>query len=189
MFVLLQAGRVEGGEFSYEDILKEYPGVLIKLKCFASIAREVQPFLTKFQTDCPMVPFLRSALESMLRSLLSRIVKQDNLSASSSTVRLMAIDIIDESVLLPLTNVHMGFAAEEHARQLISGKKSSQLQCRDLRAQCRDFVVALVVKLNEKSPLSFPLVRSASCLDPRKMAVSSGKEECMKLMKCVCAAF
>ena len=174
------------------DVIRRWskdPAVLVKVKCFASIAREVQPFLVKFLTDCPMVPFLHSALESMLRSLLSRIVKQDTLSASSSTVRLMAINVTDESVLLPVTKVNMGFAAEEHARHLISGKKISQLQCRDLRAQCRDFGVALVVKLKEKSPLSFPLVRSASCLDPRKMAVSSGKEECMKLMKPVCAAF
>ncbi|KAH7977252.1 hypothetical protein HPB49_000157 [Dermacentor silvarum] len=63
-----------------------------KLAFALSIAEELEPFLREFQTDKPMVPFLSAALESILRSLLSRIVKREVLDAADTIAKLMKID-------------------------------------------------------------------------------------------------
>ena len=46
-----------------------------KLEYFASVARQLKPFLTMFQTDAPMVPFLSEELKEVVTSLLTHSVK------------------------------------------------------------------------------------------------------------------
>ena len=43
------------------------PIILAKLHFFMSVSRGVQPFLTKYQTDAPMIPFLGRDLEDLTR--------------------------------------------------------------------------------------------------------------------------
>ena len=101
----------------------------------------------------------------------------------------MAIDVTDESIWLPSTKINIGFSAEEEVKHLVVSKKVSQLQARDFRVQCRDFIVPLIQKLKEKAPLAFPLARAASCLDPRKMAPAADRDRCMKKMKAIRSEF
>ncbi|KAH8008727.1 hypothetical protein HPB51_003374 [Rhipicephalus microplus] len=55
-----------------------------KLPFALSIAEESESFLRELQTDKPIVPFLSAALESILRSLLSRILKRPTGEARES---------------------------------------------------------------------------------------------------------
>lgn len=50
------------------------PLLFEKLTFMLGIAEELQMFLTQFQTDSPMLPFPGTAVENLLRSLMSRIV-------------------------------------------------------------------------------------------------------------------
>lgn len=52
------------------------PLLPVKLTFMLSVAEELQPFLAEFQTDAPMFPFLGTALENLLQSLMSKIVKK-----------------------------------------------------------------------------------------------------------------
>ena len=77
-----------------------------KMKSFASIAREMSPFLEKYQTDRPMLPFLHLDMLAMVKSLLSRVTKPEvTASCGNSAIRLLAIDLKDDKVLLPTTMV------------------------------------------------------------------------------------
>ena len=70
-----------------------------RLACFSHITGEMEPFLTSFQMDALMAPFLYTELQSVLVSLLSMIVKKDVMS----TTYLWKIDLNDKSadVILP----------------------------------------------------------------------------------------
>ena len=46
----------------------------VKINIFISIAKEVVPFLTLYQTDRVMIPFLGDDLHHMLKSLMSRVI-------------------------------------------------------------------------------------------------------------------
>ena len=49
-------------------------------------------------------------------------------------------------------------------------------QKREFRGACRDFLQAMVKKMKEKSPATYPLVRMMTSLDPRRIS----KEDNMK---------
>ena len=53
----------------------EDPLTPVKLHAFVSIAKIVQPFLTVYQTDRPMMPFIASDLHKLLKLLLGRFLK------------------------------------------------------------------------------------------------------------------
>ena len=77
-----------------------------KMKSYASIAREMLTFLEKYQTDRPMLPFLHLDMFAMVKSLLSRVTKPEVIaSCANSAIRLFAIDLKDDKVLLPTTMV------------------------------------------------------------------------------------
>ena len=55
----------------------EDPLTVTKLKFFISVAKQLQPFLLKFQTDAPMAPFLGQSLKDLLLTLMGRFIKKD----------------------------------------------------------------------------------------------------------------
>ena len=48
-----------------------------RLSFFLSVARQITPFLTLYQTDKPMMPFLCGDLYKMLKTLMDRFVKDE----------------------------------------------------------------------------------------------------------------
>ena len=56
------------GTTSYDTVASctKDPLIMIKLLAFVSIAKQVTPFLVKYQTDKPMLPFIANDLERML---------------------------------------------------------------------------------------------------------------------------
>jgi len=53
-----------------------------KLAFFHSLATDFEPFLTEFQSDAPLAPFLYSTLTLLLRTCLVRFVKEEVLSST-----------------------------------------------------------------------------------------------------------
>lgn len=71
----------------------------VKLAFMLSIAEELEPFLAEFQSKKPMVPFLASALDGLLHSLLGRIVTKETLSAADMPSKLLKIDLNSENII------------------------------------------------------------------------------------------
>jgi hypothetical protein len=70
------------------------PLLEVKVHIFISIAKEVPPFLTVYQTDRVMVPFLCDDLFLMLKSLMSRVIKSEVLKEHGTTpVGLHKLDV------------------------------------------------------------------------------------------------
>ena len=51
---------------------------------FLSVSKQVTPFLTLYQTDKPMVPFIAGDIGKLLKVLLQRFIKPGNLSLLST---------------------------------------------------------------------------------------------------------
>ena len=62
-----------------ETINSSFSGPLMpaKIDFFASVAKQITPFLTAFQTDKPMLPFMSNSLCTLLRSLMDMFVKKE----------------------------------------------------------------------------------------------------------------
>lgn len=144
-----------------------------KLEFFRTVAREVEPFLTLYQTDQPMLPFITQDMSSLLRRLMERFVKPCVLAEATSTAALVKVDMTNSKNFVDVSKVKVGFSAE---RQLVKSNLALDRQKGEFRLQCRAYLAAVVKKLLEKAPVTYPLVRNLVCLDPRQIADVNKKE-------------
>ncbi|XP_073714812.1 uncharacterized protein [Misgurnus anguillicaudatus] len=175
---------------SYDTILAARDDDLIipKLQFFLSVARSFNPFLIKYQTDEPVLPFLAKDLKELLMALLRRFVKRELLEDRSS-LQMITIQVSDEKNWVSLKNVDIGLGAESaiKALQSKSGGKIGELSVLTFRKECLQCLVKVVRKLQDKSPLKFPMVRQIGCLDPTR--IHQEPEWCIKQMKSVVQTF
>ena len=152
-----------------------------KLANFLSVAKQLTPFLTKFQTDKPMLPFLCSDLANLVRALMSRFIKSAILSEAKTISKLIAIDVTKRENHVDYSKLDLGFSTEQILKNLVTGKKLSDRQAMEFRMEAKSFLVVVVKKILEKSPLSFTLSRNMVLLDPRNMIPDKLEENKPKL--------
>lgn len=83
----------------------------LKLAFFKTLACDVEPFLREFQSDWPLIPFLHSALNSLLQTIMERFVKSECVKSN--------IDFMNEENLLKYSEIEIGF---ETNRKFKNGK-------------------------------------------------------------------
>ncbi|KAI4830872.1 hypothetical protein KUCAC02_002475 [Chaenocephalus aceratus] len=79
------------------------------------------------------------------------------------------------------------FQTDEPALQSKPGSRIGELSVLTFRKECTKGLAAMVKKVQEKSPLKFPVVRHIACLDPTNM--SRDPEWCIGKMKSVVQRF
>ncbi|XP_022241883.1 uncharacterized protein LOC111085825 [Limulus polyphemus] len=140
-----------------------------RLSFFISVAKLVNPFLTDYQTDAPMLPFLAEEVTRMLASLMQRFLKLDR-STLTSPYKIMQVDISSEAIQLPLTKVYIGFYTEKKLKDLKAKNIISERRILEFRVQAKQFLAAMTRKLIDRCPLKYALVRNMECLNPKSMA-------------------
>lgn len=80
-----------------------------KLAFFENLVENVTPFLTEFQLDAPLAPFLYTSLAQMVRKVMDRIVKKDILDEKN----LCDIDVMVGDNLLTSKVIDIGFETEK----------------------------------------------------------------------------
>ncbi|XP_030847404.1 uncharacterized protein LOC115926629 [Strongylocentrotus purpuratus] len=156
---------------SFETVSKctHITDFLARLYFFISVAKLVNPFLTDYQTDAPMLPFLAEDLTRMLASLMQRFLKLDR-STITSPYKIMQVDVSSEAIQLPLAKLDIGFYTEKKLKDLKAKNIISELKVLEFRTQAKKFLAAMTRKLIERCPLKYALVRNIGCLSPKNMA-------------------
>ncbi|KAL7369705.1 hypothetical protein ABVT39_006167 [Epinephelus coioides] len=106
---------------SYNTILAAQgdPFIIPKLQFFLAISRSFNPFLTRYQTDEPVLPFLAKDLTELLMSLLRRFVKREILKDRTPR-QLTQIEVSEEKNWVSLRNLDIGLGAECAIKQFTS---------------------------------------------------------------------
>ena len=78
-----------GKSFEAERLAIENPIITAKLSFFSYAASLLEPFLTIYQTSCPMVPYLYTDLTALFRSLMKLIVRDEMLGQGSIGYKLL----------------------------------------------------------------------------------------------------
>ena len=146
------------------------PLLRAKLSFMKKMTVDVEQFLRHYQRDSPMLPFLSEDLTTLLTGILRQFVKKEHLSSKMSAADVMNFDAEDSSLHKPMRKIEVGFSAEKIVQDLLKKKKITELQMIDFLMQCKAMYVAIVVKLQEKCPLRYDVVRHMDCLNPKKMA-------------------
>lgn len=152
---------------SYDTLVKYHldETMLAKFHFFKHIASLLQEFLVSFQTDKPMVPFLATSLENVLRKLMKKFVSPHILEEENTPYKLVKLDLSKKDVCLPAQLVDVGTATKTKLKSL----KLSSEQKLKFKNTCLSMLKAIVEKLQERCPLKYSVVRCASCLDPTSM--------------------
>jgi len=155
-----------------------------KLQFALSVANEVTPFLLRYQTDQPMVPFLSTDVFNLLKSLLSRFCKEEQIQLLTTAEKMAKIDVSDNSLhQSERSKIEIGFSTERALRK----SQTSDLQKMEFRLSCKNCLIAICKKILEKAPLKYPFTRHAACLDPRRMvnSPSNCKKQLQRLLGCL----
>ncbi len=87
------------------------PFTVARLEFLVFTAKQLEPFLRKYQTDWPVILFLAGDLEALLRGLLGRIIKTGKMVAASVTNPLDT-DMKSTKNALSVKQVEIGFGAK-----------------------------------------------------------------------------
>ncbi len=159
---------------SYDNLVKEKDDILVKIKlvAFRDISRRLNVFLIKFQTDAPMVPFLADELQSIMRDLMRYFITKSALEKASTPYKLCKIDVtVKGNNCLPISEIKLPTAVKSMLKKL----KLSADQKQSFIKEFRNLLIGMIVKIQERTPLKYPLVRGAASLSPVRM-VTKGEE-------------
>jgi hypothetical protein len=151
------------------DVVKKAladPLLIAKLSFFSSIAAPMETFLKKYQTDFPMIPFLGKDVGDLLRNVLRRFVKSDIVTEATTAFKLLKVDVCDVNKHKAQKSIDIGFIAEQELKKCIDSKRVSARDVLQFRNECKNALICVVEKLQEKSPIVYSLVRNLDCLDP-----------------------
>ncbi|XP_071563117.1 uncharacterized protein [Temnothorax nylanderi] len=130
-----------------------------KLTFFQSLASDVQPFMSEFQSDHPLTPFLYDEIYALVRSIMRRFVKDDVLKETD----LSKIDVTKKDNLVTTKYIKVGYATEVALKH---EKGISDLEILQFKNQVLKCLQIFVEKIMVRSPLKFPLTKAVSCMDP-----------------------
>ena len=89
-----------------------------KVAFFSYVAGIFQPFLTKCQSDKPMIPFLYSDLLKLVKSVLCLVLKLDVVNPCSSLTTMKKIDLTNKSNFHKAKDIKRGFGAKKSVDDL-----------------------------------------------------------------------
>lgn len=140
-----------------------------KLSFFMASAASVEPFLREFQGEAPLVPFLYEEMTRLVTNAMQRIVKPDRLKVKPKA--LLEIELSNEN-LLTSSEVDIGFAVKAAIKVAGAKDKINEQKLLQFRNDCKNYYIAFIEKLLDRSPLRYALTRYVSCLDPSVVSTS-----------------
>ena len=138
-----------------------------KLQFFCTIAKVLHPFLEVFQRERPMLPFMAEYLYDILYTILDKFIKKSVTEKVTSMAKVAEVDVMEKENLLHAKEVDIRLAARKLITDLQKKKKVSGRQIFEYQNECQVFLQSLTVKLLERCPLQYPVVRNIVCLDPK----------------------
>ena len=164
---------------SYETLAKFHNNSLVpvRLQFFVDVSSQLKGFLELFQTDKPMVPFLEDAFSDVMRTLMKMIIKSDVLDGVSegTSYKLIKLDLSIAENLLHYELVKLPTAT----KSLLKTKTIPVDKKRSFMKDCKQVLVTLLKKLQERCPLNYLICRNASSIVPYHMVTN--KKRCITL--------
>ena len=157
---------------SYTTISKYVKDKLLgpKLSFYYALASTLEPFLTEFQTDKPMVPFLYKELKNLVHTLMKKVVKPEALDKHIhclSKINLSQtkknITTINAENVINAKDIVLDFSTSDALKK---AKPISDQNILKFKEDVRLCFVKAIEKLLDRSPIKFQFTQHLSCLDP-----------------------
>lgn len=151
-----------------EEFLKD-PLLEAKLPFLICISVDLEKFLTSYQTNKPLLPFLYHDLYVLTNDLLSRVLKSDVMKKVKTANDLLRIDLDNKNNLCLPSQVDIGISASSNLKSISKKLKDSDIM--KFRMDCQKIVIEICRKIMAKSPLKYKFLKAAACLNPTVMQI------------------
>ena len=151
--------------------------IVAKLHFFRYVASILRTFLTSYQTDSPMMPFISSDLYSVMERLMNVIILKEVLDREVTPYKLINLDLSKNDIYLSLNSLNLGTATKLALQnpQVFNEWKTK------FKKDCVVIIRNVIEKLQDRSPLKYNIVRYSASFSPVKMI--QNKEECILKFK------
>ena len=130
----------------------------MKIRFFKDIAKKLNVFLTRFQTNNPNV-----------------------LNDATTVLKLVKIDMTDKENQLDAVSIKLGTVLKEMLSAL--GATDTDVKIQNFKKECKNSVIAIAAKLQERSLLQYTVVKIASLISPYNMVRAKEKSlTCFNLL-------
>ena len=163
---------------SLKEMLKD-PFLAAKLGFFSGVAAQLERFLTFYQSENPLVPFLHDDLYHLLKSLLKRVLKPEIYDRIKTPGDMFKLELDTAGVYVHPQDLDLYHSAKSGLRATKDGKdKKSVLK---FKTECLEYLKATIKKIMQRSPLKYAITRGMSCLSPEVILQPSQ----LRLDKCI----
>ena len=157
------------------------PLVVAKLNFFSFLAGHLLPYLTSYQSQKPIIPFLHSDLQQLVKELLGLTIKSELIDkCKENSKSLIKIDLRDVNNHIKKKDMHLGFGTLDEIQSLLHNDLASQANISRFCVEAREFLVAMMEKIFQKNHLSFQFVQHATVFDP-KVLLNQAPGDCKSL--------
>ena len=94
-----------------------------------SIAAAMRPYLQTFQSGGPLLLFITSELETLLRTLMGKFMKRAVLEGANSAYKIAKLNVLDSATHVAPSEVDIGSAAKTTLRKLTKRKRLVNFKC------------------------------------------------------------
>ena len=104
-------------------------------------------------------------LKSLIQSLLDLTVKQDVPSQCKTDIQIKQLDLCNKESLLNLKDINLGFAVPNIIAKLRRNDTLTLAEVKEFKVGTQKFIIGMIRKLFERSPLGSNFLRYASIFD------------------------
>ena len=136
----------------------------------------IYPFLERYQSDTPMVPFMYDDITTVMKSVLSLFCKDEY--ANSLTLESMSqLDFNKINNSDHKRNIVLGSAASNLISNMRRLDQVSEIMLFKFTEDCKTLITCLLKKLQERMLIGINFFKSSSSLSPQK--ITSEKASCL----------
>ena len=148
-----------------------------KFKFVEFVAMKLNTFLSWFQTDKPMMPFLYDVLKDIVDSFMKMYIKKEICDSNDTLQKMLNLDLSDVNIRKKIPDVGVG--AKLLLNEYKKSKNFNEGVLKSFYKEASLFLASLVQHMLEKSPLRRQVVRCASALNPNLMTDKDEQEACV----------
>ncbi|RUS83573.1 hypothetical protein EGW08_008679 [Elysia chlorotica] len=156
--------------------------VLVKLHCSIHVMKILQPFLKKYQSNVPLVPYLASDLFDIVKRIYSLILTDEALSSLTMDGVLDPTKLNKEQ-FKSHSKINLGCSADEALMKLVKSKTVSERDALGIHLDFQKLCISIISKIAQKSPIAYQLARDVTCINPENVKLPNASERFHNLVK------
>ena len=152
---------------SYEVLVQAVKDKLkvCQLYFYSFVAQKLEPFLTFYQSDKPLAPFMYGDLLKVIHDLMSLVFKDTSINEIKQLSDFRSMNLDDDKHILKRDQFTLGTGTSNNLKTLLSQDKITAMQAKAFKKNCKKFIIEVLKKLQERIPLSSMQLKCISFAD------------------------